>query len=75
MSDNLVLEHLRAIRADLTEMKLDIRDIKHRLTALEIVVANFAATEASHFAILASRADRTDDRIDRIERRLELVSS
>jgi len=53
MSDNLVLEHLRAIRADLTEMKLDIRCIKHRLTALEIAVANFAATEASHFAILA----------------------
>ena len=75
MSDNLVLEHLRAIRGDIAEMKLDMRDLKHRMTALEISLAGFVATEASHYASLASRADRTDDRLERIERRLELVSA
>jgi len=73
MSESLVLEHLRAIRSDIGEIKLDIRDLKHRMTAIEIAVANLAATEANHYASLASRADRTDDRIDRIDRRLELT--
>ena len=47
MSESLVLEHLRAIRADIADIKLDIRDVKHRVTALEIAVANLAATEAA----------------------------
>lgn len=33
--DNLVLEHLRAIRADQVDMKGDIREMKNRLTTLE----------------------------------------
>jgi len=38
MSDNiesLVLEHLRAIRADMTSMKDDVREIKSRVNTLE----------------------------------------
>jgi hypothetical protein len=72
MSDNLVLDLLRAIRADVGEIKLYVRDLKHRMTAVEIGVANLAATESSHYASLAARADRTDDKLERIERRLEL---
>ncbi len=75
MSESLVLEHLRAIRGDIADMKIDIRDVKHRMTALEIAVASFVGTEASHYASLASRADRADDRLDRIERRFDLVAS
>jgi hypothetical protein len=73
MSDNIVLEHLRAIRGDMGDMKLDIRDVKQRLTSLEIGVANLASVQASHYASLASRMDRTEDRMDRLERRLELA--
>jgi hypothetical protein len=73
MNGNLVLEHLRAIRGDMAEMKLDIRDAKHRMTALEIAMAALVATEGSHYASLATRVERTGDRLDRIERRLELA--
>jgi hypothetical protein len=72
-TENLVLEHLRHIRADIDGLRLDVRDVKHRLTALEITTANFAAAEAGHYAATAARADRTDERLDRIERRLDLI--
>jgi hypothetical protein len=42
------------------------------LTSLELAVGNLAATEMSHYANTAVRADRTDERLERIERRLEL---
>lgn len=37
--ENLVLEHLRAIRTDVSGIKDDVREIKHRLTSLEGAVA------------------------------------
>ena len=37
--ENLVLEHLRAIRADVSGIRDDVREIKHRLTSLEGAVA------------------------------------
>ncbi len=45
MSDSMVLEHLRAIRDDIAEMKRDIKDLKQRVT-----------TVACQYASLASRA-------------------
>ena len=45
---------------------------KQSLTALAIGIANLAATEASHYANVAVRADRTEERLGRIERRLDL---
>ena len=36
---DLVLEHLRAIRADISGLREDVREIKGRVTALEIAVA------------------------------------
>jgi hypothetical protein len=71
--DNLMLVILRRLDAKMDSIGLDIRDIKHRLTSLEIAFANLMATEASHYASLALRADRTDERLDRIEKRLDLV--
>ncbi|WP_159731420.1 hypothetical protein [Methylosinus sp. Ce-a6] len=64
---------LRRLDAEIDGVALDIRDIEHRLTALEVAVANLAATEASHYANVALRADRTDDRLDRVEKRLSLA--
>jgi hypothetical protein len=75
MSDNLVLEHLRALRVQMDSLSADMRDIKHRVTTLEIAFSSFAATEASHYASVASRIDRLEERLDRIERRLDLVSA
>jgi hypothetical protein len=73
--ENLTLAILRRLDAKVDGVVVDIRDIKHRLAALEIAVANLAATEASHYANVALRADRTDDRLDRIEKRLGLADA
>jgi chromosome segregation ATPase len=75
-NDNLVLEHLRAIRADQTDMKGDIREIKSRLTTLE----NGQATIIQHLGHLSgsdaeqhASYDRLLERIERIEKRLEIA--
>ncbi len=70
--ENLILDHLGAIRADLREVRAALQDHGRRLTTLELAGGNLAATEMSHYANTAIRADRTDERLDRIERRLEL---
>lgn len=59
LSDNLVLAHLKRLRAGLYGRREDVRDIKRRLTGLELHVSNCAATAASHYAGLALRMDRT----------------
>ena len=62
--DNLILEHLRAIRETLDRHTEDLREIKTRLGILE-----------QQYASLSNRLDRMDGRIGRIEKRLELVES
>jgi hypothetical protein len=71
--ENLILAMLRRLDDKVDSLGLDLRDVKHRLTAVEISVANLAATEASHYANVALRVDRVDDRLERIEKRLDLV--
>ena len=73
--DNLVLDLLRAMRSDIGALRDDMRDVKHRLTSLEQQIVGLVATEASHYAGVAMRLDRTDDRFDRIERRPELADA
>jgi hypothetical protein len=73
--ENLVIEHLRHIRAAIDDVRDDVRDLKHRMTAVEINLANLAAAEAGHYASTAVRLDRTDARLDRIEKRLELAEA
>jgi hypothetical protein len=64
---------LRRLYAKVDALALDMREVKQRLSTLEIGLANQAATEASHYASLALRLDRFEDRIGRIEKRLDLV--
>ena len=61
MSDNLVLDMLRAIRGDLGEIKADIREIKERISVLE-----------GGYASLSRRVDRMGGDVERIKQRLEL---
>jgi hypothetical protein len=72
--DNLILVYLRRMDAKLDSVIEVLADHGRRLTALEISVANLAATEASHYANLALRVDRVEERLGRIERRLDLVA-
>lgn len=48
--ENLILEHLRAIRADIGGIKDDVREIKQRLTSLEAAVAGLRRDNANFMA-------------------------
>ncbi len=63
--ENLILEHLRAIRGKIDVMADDIGKVKMRLSAVENQVANLTA-------IFNSRLDTLEKRI---ERRLDLSST
>lgn len=70
--ENLTLVYLRRLDEKIDRMAEDMREVKLRLTALETAVGNLAATEMSHYAIMADRTDRLTARIERIETRLDL---
>ncbi len=74
--ENLVLEHLRAIRATQTRHDQKFEDILTRLNHLERSVAvlrvEFAESQMATFG-LTEKVDRLSSRVDRIEKRLELV--
>ena len=72
---NLILEHLRAMRRDMADVRADNGEIKRRLSQLEAgqadiikILGNLAAADANQ----QLSADRLSERLDRFERRLEL---
>jgi len=67
-SENLVLEHLRAIRLDVADLKSSSRDIKARLASIE----SYIATLHSDSARGALNVDELQRRVERIETRLNL---
>jgi hypothetical protein len=73
--ENLTLRYLRKLDEKLDQVIETQRDHGRRLTALEVGVGNMAAAEMSHYANSAMRADRFDERLDRIERRLDLSNA
>jgi hypothetical protein len=74
--ENLVLEHLRAIRADMAYMKDDVREIKSRVNTLEAGQATIIQ-QIGHLTGMAAEQhvlyDRLLERIERPERRLEIA--
>ncbi len=62
--DNLVLEHLRHIRAAVDDLRLDMKEVKTRLGILE-----------QQYASVSNRIDRVEDRLERIENRIGLVDA
>ncbi len=74
--DNLILEHLRAIRADLQTVKQDTEWIRSRMTAVETSIARVTRDQAHEFEeriSLMHQVDRMIERIEKIERRLEII--
>jgi hypothetical protein len=67
-SSNLVLEYLRALRMDMGELRADVRDMKGRLTSIEVSAANLHGD----FAGQSARIDRIESRLERIGNRLNL---
>jgi hypothetical protein len=70
-TDNLILEMLRRVRASQERTELDIADLKGRLSALEQVTGQILVL----LGTMAQRMDRFDERLARIERRLDLIDA
>jgi len=68
---NLVLEHLRAIRTELHEIREEQREQRGRLGSIERSISHMTREMAE----VGLRLDRMHDRFDRIERRLDLAEA
>ena len=75
--ENLLLEHLKAIRADIAGIKADLKENTHRLGRVELAIAGLRR-DMAHYeegsAEQGLRMDRLAERIERIEKRLDLSS-
>jgi hypothetical protein len=70
-TENMVLEMLRRIRASQERTELDVADMKVRMSALE----QHQGQLLTLLGTLNQRMDRFDERLGRIERRLDLVEA
>lgn len=68
---HIMLEHLNYLRKGQDGMRLDLMDIKTRLTSVELHVGELQ----TQYAGQGGRLDRVEDRLSRIERRLDLVEA
>ena len=76
-TENLVLEHLKMFQASLSRIEADIKEVKNRLANLEVGQASIVqhiGHQASTTAQQQISFDRLSERVERIERRLELAS-
>jgi hypothetical protein len=74
--DNIILEHLKAIRAELAEIKADTSDIKLRLHSVDTSVIELRRNDVHLFEDDARQQvslDKLLERIQRIEKRLDLT--
>lgn len=75
--ENLMLEHLKKIQAELAGVRQDNSEIKSRLSSIESGIARITRDEAGNYGeIIENRhmVDKLADRIEKIEKRLELTS-
>ena len=69
--DNQVLVYLRRLDEKMDRVAEGMRDLKHRVTAVERQLGEvFVGMAALH-----ARMDRVDSRLERIERRLDLADA
>ena len=73
--ENIILEHLRAMRADVAGIREDMQEVNQRLIGLEAGVGCLKRDTGDLYTENANqhiRYDRLASRIEKIERRLEL---
>jgi len=76
--ENLIVEHLRHIRGRVDRIAEDMSDLKHRMSSLEsamVLDKRDASSGDETDARQQVSLDRLLDRIDRIERRLDVIGS
>ncbi|MFY9350429.1 hypothetical protein [Sphingobium sp.] len=69
--EHLILEQLRRLDQRLDNMESDMSDIKLRMTATEEHLASIMMSVAG----INARMDKLDNRVGRIERRLDLTET
>lgn len=75
--NNLILEHLRAIRTDIGSIKDDVRELKLRVGNLEVGQAHMMQHLGHPASVNAQQHlsyDRIVERLEKLEKRLELTS-
>jgi prefoldin subunit 5 len=70
-TDNLTLEHLRAIRADVAAISSNMRDVKARLSSIE----SYIATLHSDQTRTGLTIDDLAARVERLEKRTGLIEA
>lgn len=73
--DNLLIEHLRAIRTEIAKVKDDSNEIKMRLTSIDERLTLTEKGIANIHGDLSMLQIRMDKQAERIEKRLELTSA
>ncbi len=66
--ENLILERLKAMHADIGDIKRDVHEVKMRMGSLESHLAAVYGDVVRHSA----RLEELDERLLRVEKRLEL---
>ena len=75
--ENLLLEHLKRFQATLDRMERELRELKARIANIEsgqVSLLQHLSHQAATHAAQPVAIDRMSDRLDCIERRLELTS-
>ena len=67
--ENLIIEHLRHIRKAVDETRLDVIDLKARVSGILGTLGHLM----TQLAVLSGRTDRIEERLGRVERRLDLA--
>lgn len=71
VTNELMYELLKRMHAQLGEIAMDVSDMKLRMSAMETGFGQ----QSLQIAALNSRMDRFDERLGRVERRLDLVDA
>ena len=71
VDNSMIFEVLKKVQSTVNAMALDISDLKSRMTSMKIHLAE----QASQIAALNGRLDRLEERVSRIERRLDLADA
>ena len=76
--ENLILEHLRALRGDMADVSTKIDTLTLRVHSLEDHVSTMRKDLANlhgDIMITHKRLDQIDERVERIEKRFDLVNA
>jgi len=74
--ENLVLEHLRALRAGQDRIEHKLSELSSRMTSLETTVSRSRSDNLSTQEDVYRQQgsiDRINERLERVEKRLELI--